>query len=133
MSTVGDARVKVQMAAGAKAHKLLPYVARVSVPGEPANAGDGTFTETSTSLEGVPCDVAVLGSYERMSGGALTAGAEYALEFPYVWDGENVTIPANAVVDVEETDTEPARSFEVVGPLRSGSLWKQRFSATLKG
>ena len=134
MGAIADARAEVQRAVGREAGDLMPYVADVSVPGSPVNAGDGTFTEgEGSSFEGVPCDIHVLSSYERFTGGALTANANYALEFPVYWDSSTVTIPPNATVTVEETDVEPSRVFEVVGPLPSSSIWKQRVSATLKG
>lgn len=131
MSAVGDAYAEVQIALGAEAADLMPYTCSLRTPTGPVNAGDGTFTETSTSQEDVPCDYGPLSSYERLAGGAVTANANYALDFPVYWDGAHLSIPANATVEVNAGAVMPARSFQVTGPLPSTSIWKQRVAATL--
>lgn len=134
MGAVGDAIAEVQKALGAEAAELLPYVGRVGVPGGATRDDFGEeVAGTPTETEGVPCDCGPLKAYERMSGGAVTAGADWWVEVPVYWDGEPLVIPANATFVVEETATEPERSFEVTGPLSSSRIWTQRLAATLRG
>lgn len=135
MSQVGGAFDKVRLAMGAKAVKVMPHICTLSVPGAPVNAGDGTTTEGSpTETADIPCDYRPLSSYERMTAGALRAGADFALEFPYALpSGTPLVIPADSRVTVGATAVLPEISFEVVGPLPPTSIWKQRYAATLRG
>lgn len=134
MSEVGDAYEEVQIALGAEAAQLMRFTCTLSTPGAPANNGDGTFSEGSpTTVSNVPCDYKPLSGYERVNGGAVTAGADYQIEFPVVHLGAQLVIPANASVAVNATSLIAGMSFEVVGPLSSKSIWKQRHAATLRG
>lgn len=132
MSAIGDAYAEVRVALGAEAADLMPHTATISTPGGPTNQGDGTWAEGApTTTSGVPCDYKPLSSYERVTGGAVLAGADYALEFPVRWNGAYLNIPTSATVSVDAGAAEPARTFQVVGPLPSDSIWKQRMAATL--
>jgi|ERR1044071_1026612 hypothetical protein len=131
MGAVGDAIAEAQIAVSESAADIMPFTCTVSTPGTPTNNGDGTFSEGApTTIEDVPCDYGPLSSYERLAGGALAAGASYWLEFPVYWDGGYLSIPANAMAEVEAGAVMPAKTFQVVGPLSSKSVWKQRVAAT---
>ncbi len=134
MSEVGAAYEEVQLALGAEAAQLMRFTCTLSTPGAPTNNGDGTFEPGEpTTISDVPCDVEPLSSYERMAGGAVTAGADYEIEFPVVHAGAQLFVPASATVVVNATSLIASVSFEVVGPLPSKSIWKQRVAATLRG
>lgn len=134
MSDIGAAYDEVQLALGAESTQLMRFTCTLSFPGTPTNNGDGTFEPgESVAIEGVPCNYVPLSSYERVAGGAVTAGADYALEFPVVWLGAQLVVPVNASVSVDATALIAGVSFDVVGPLPSKSIWKQRIAATLRG
>jgi len=132
VSDYGDAIAEVQIALGAEASDLFPYVATVNAVGGVTNLGDGTYEETQTSAAGVPCNYEPLRPFEKVVGGAVQAQADYALEFPVYWDGAHLSIPPNASVTVSAGAVMPARTFQVTGPLPSSSVWKQRVAATLR-
>jgi len=125
MSEVGEAIDEARAAVAEAAADILPDLCTITIPGAAANSGDGTFSDTPTTIDYVPCKYEPLSAYERQINAAQIGGfADYKLTLPFVWEGTPLIVPANASVTVETRGDSPARTFTVSGALYSSmDVW----------
>lgn len=127
MSDVGDAYNEARLAVSEAAGDIKPRTCSIQIPA--AGSGDVYGEQAAgapTTISGVPVSFEGLSAYERASQSGTEATASHKLEVAYFHDGAVLTIPANAVVEVDSDGVNPAMTFRVTGPVGSSSgLWQQ--------
>lgn len=119
--SVADAINRQRASAARVAPTALPDLCTISTPGASTVDDYGNATNTPSSISSVPCKYEALSAFEQSRAGSVAAFATHAIKLPMFWNGEVVTVGANASILVAARDPYPALSFTVTGQL-SGSV-----------
>lgn len=119
LSAVGDAIDLARAEVSAAASDFMPDVLTIISYGSVTEDAYGGTSASESTVANIPCEVQDLSTFERLTQSGTASGATNRIKVPF--NATTAGITARQRLTVAARGVVPERTYEVVGPPRTGS------------